>query len=390
MRVLDARARRAPHASLLIVATLLLAIAGAGASASAAASATDAAIVPAGASAFTVAAAGTGGVKAMWGPGVRDGASQFPIYRELGVKIYEDVLRWNIIAARRPRHARNPSDPAYAWPREVTRSVAEAKRYGIRVALEIIGAPGWANGGLPPVWVPRRKSYYTDFARAAARRYPSVHLWMVWGEPSRSRNFRPLTPARAYEKLDAHQRIAPRVYARLLDATYAALKAQSRANLVIGGMTDASASITPVQWIENMRLPNGAPPRMDMYGHNPFSIRAPELSNPPAINEQLDFSDVVRLHELVDRNLGTPGNPEPKLFLSEWTIPTGPDREFNYHVEQRTQALWISDGLRITRELPFIYALGWIHLYDELPYWAGGLIESDGRKKLGFAAWKAG
>ncbi len=329
-----------------------------------------------------------GGVKAMWGPALRDGVSEFPTYRELGVKVYEDVLRWNLIAQHRPRNPRNPRDRAYVWPAEVTRSVAEAKHYGMRVAFEIIGSPEWANGHLPPKWVPLRLRYFSDFAVAAAKRYPSVHLWMIWGEPSRSKNFRPLTPAHPYQKLTARQKIAPRLYARLLDNAYGALKAQSPSNLVIGGMTDSSASITPVQWIENMRLPDGKPPRMDMYGHNPFSIRAPALSNPESINEQLDFSDVVRLHELVAKNLGTPENPEPKLFLSEWTIPTAPDREFNYHVEQRVQALWISDGLHITEQLPFIYALGWIHLYDELPYYAGGLIQADGRKKLGYFAWR--
>jgi hypothetical protein len=276
------------------------------------------------------------------------------------------------------------------WPAEVGKSIAQAKRYGMQVALQIIGSPRWANGNLPPAWVPLRLRYYSNFAVAAARRYPSVHIWMIWGEPSRSKNFRPLTPALPYERLTAHQRVAPHLYARLLDKAYGALKRLNPANLVVGGMTDSSASITPVQWIENMRLPSGRPPRLDMYGHNPFSIRAPELINPPAINQQLDFSDVVRLHELVDSNLGTPENPEPKLFLSEWTIPTAADREFNYHVEQRLQALWITDGLRIARQQPIVFALGWIHLYDQLPYWAGGLIEADGRKKLGYYAWKAG
>jgi hypothetical protein len=336
------------------------------------------------------AAAVAGGVKAMWGPGARNGVSLFPTFNELGVKVYEDVLHWNVVAPRRPRHPLDPRDHAYVWPAEVTRAVAEARRYHMQVALEIIGSPAWANGNLPPKWVPLRLRYFSDFAVAAAKRYPSVHLWMIWGEPSRSKNFRPLTPARPYEKLHGHQLIAPHLYARLLDNAYGALKAENPANIVIGGMSDSAASITPVQWIENLRLPDGKPPRMDMYGHNPFSIRAPELSNAPALNEQLDFSDVVRLHELVDHNLGTPQNPEPKIFLSEWTIPTAPDREFNFHVEQRLQALWISDGLHLTRELPFIYALGWIHLYDELPYFAGGLIQASGRKKLGYFAWKDG
>jgi hypothetical protein len=329
-------------------------------------------------------------VKAMWGPSVRDGVSVFPAFRDLGVKIYEDDLRWNLIARRRPRNPRNPNDPAYAWPAEVTSAVARATHYRMQVALQIIGSPRWANGGKPPKWAPHHPRAYADFAIAAARRYRSVRLWMIWGEPSRSHNFRPLTPAQPYAALNAHQRIAPHLYSRLLDTAYGALKALSPSNLVIGGMTDAAASISTPQWIENMRLPDGRPPRLDMYGHNPFSIRAPNLANPPSPGQQIDFSDLGRLSELVSRNLGRPGNPDPRLFLSEWTIPTAVDREFNFRVEPRLQALWITDGLRVARQLPRIYALGWIHLYDELPASAGGLIKADGTKKPGYFAWKNG
>jgi hypothetical protein len=326
----------------------------------------------------------------MWGPSARDGVSLFPTYEELGVKLYEDDLHWNTIAARRPRHPRNPRDRAYAWPAEVTRAVSEARRYGMQVALQIIGAPRWANGNKPPEWATFDRRRFADFAIAASRRYPSVHLWMIWGEPSRSKDFRPLTPARPLLPLNGRQLIAPHLYSRILDAAYGALKSVTPTNVVIGGMTDTAASISPQQWIENMRLPNGRPPRLDMYGHNPFTLRAPNLANPPSPEQQLDFSDVGRLAELVDRNLGRAQNPQPRLFLSEWTIPTAIDREFNFHVGLSLQALWITDGLRIVRQDPRIYALGWIHLYDSLPQAAGGLIEANGKKKPGFFAWKDG
>src|SRR5256885_8648803 len=181
----------------------------------------------------------------------------------------------------------------------------------MKVALQIIFGPRWANGNKAPRWAPHFTGDFANFAKAASRRYPSVHLWMIWGEPSRSHNFRPLTPARPFFPLTAHQKIAPHLYSRLLDAAYGALKGVSPANLVIGGMTDAAASISTPQWIENMRLPDGRPPRLDLYGHNPFTLRSPNLSNPPSPEEQLDFSDLGRLHELVDRNLARPGNPEP-------------------------------------------------------------------------------
>jgi hypothetical protein len=334
--------------------------------------------------------AGAASVKAMWGPAVHDGTSLFPTYRDLGVRIYEDKLPWAAIAPTRPRRPTDPRDPAYVWPAEVTAAVAEARRWHIRVALQIIGAPPWANGGEPLNWVPSNPRDYADFAVAAARRYPSVHLWMIWGEPTRRPDFEPLTPAPRFARLNAAQRVAPHLYARILDAAYGALKGVSRSNVVIGGMTYTTGEISPRQWIENLRLPDGRPPRLDMYGHNPFSYRNPSLSSPPSGEQNIDFSDLGRLAKLVDRFLGRPGNRRPKLFISEWTVPTKIDLEFNFYVEPLVQARWITDGLRVARELPSVYAVGWIHLYDEPPVTYGGLLETDGAKKPGWFAWKDG
>ena len=120
-------------------------------------------------------------LKGIWGPAERNGVSLFPIYRELGDTLFEEDLHWNAIAKRRPNNPRNPSSPAYVWPAEVSSAVARAKHYDMQVALQIIGSPRWANGGRPPRWAPRRPSDFADFAIAASRRYPSVHLWMIWG-----------------------------------------------------------------------------------------------------------------------------------------------------------------------------------------------------------------
>jgi hypothetical protein len=336
------------------------------------------------------ASAGDHALKAIWGPAIVAGVSRFPIYRELGTSIYEEKLDWATIAARRPGKPRDPSDSAYVWPAEVTSAVAEAARYHMQVALQIISAPRWANGGKPPNWVPLKPQDYANFAIAAARRYPSVHLWMIWGEPTRAANFEPLIPAKPFTKLNEEQRRAPHIYARILDAAYGALKSVSSANVVIGGMTFSGGEVSTQQWIENLRLPDGKPPRFDMYGHNPFTAREPNLADPPTVDQSIGFSDLARLNAMVDRNLGTPSNPDPKLFLSEWTIPTKPDEEFAYWAEPSVQARWITAGLRIASELPSVYAVGWIHLYDEPPGSYGGLIETDGVKKPGFFAWKDG
>lgn len=328
--------------------------------------------------------------KAIWGPARVDGVSQFPLYRHLGAGIYQAQLNWHAIAMRRPANARNPRDPAYAWPSDVTYAVSQAHRYGMKVSLMIIGAPRWSNGNRPFNYSPRRLQDFADFAVAAARRYRAVNLWQIWGEPSRAPNWRPLTRARPGQRLNARQAAAPRRYARMLDLSYAALRSVRRGNRVIGGMTYTSGDILTRQWIENMRLPNGKPPRMDMYGHNPFTFSPPDLRR-KSTRGFVDMSDMDDLTKFVDRNLRRSRRQRIPLYLSEFTIPTAPGNDFGpFFVTPETQARWIRSALGITRRLPRIYTLGWIHIRDIPGYTSGGLIYSSGERKPGYFAFRDG
>lgn len=321
--------------------------------------------------------------KAIWGQVYRNGVNQFPIYQQLGVSIYEAQLVWSAVATRRPRHPGSSSDPAYQWPSDIDEAVAQAKAFHMRVLLQIIGTPRWANGGRPSNWAPRNAADYAAFAAAAARRYPNVHLWMIWGEPTRRPRFEPLTRARPNTRLTPAQQRAPHIYASLLDKAYGALKGVSRRNLVIGGCSYTTGDIDTLQWIENLRLPNGRVPRMDMYGHNPFSFEDPNFSDPRSPMGAVQFSDLPELAQWIDRYLH-PGLP---IFLSEWTVPTAVDREFNFYVDPPVAAQWIRHALRLARGWRRIYALGWINVYDSPPETYGGLMTSDGVPKPSFYAF---
>jgi hypothetical protein len=324
--------------------------------------------------------------KAIWGEAYHDGVNQFPLYHKLGVSIYETDLIWSNVAPTRPRNATNPSDPAYEWPSGITQAMQLAAQFHIRVLLQIDDAPPWANGGKPAIWAPLHDSDFANFATAAARRYPSVHLWMIGGEPNRRANFEPETSAFPGTRLDRAQQLAPHNYARMLDAAYGALKRVSRRNLVIGGSTYTTGDIDTQQWIENLRLPDGRAPRMDMYAHNPFSYTAPSFSAPPSATGQVQFSDLPRLGRWIDRYLHK-GMP---IFLSEWTIPTAPDQEFRFWVDPKVAAQWITDAMRLARGWRRIYGLGWIYVYDQPPVTFGGLLSAGGVPKPGFAAFENG
>jgi hypothetical protein len=335
--------------------------------------------------------------KGFWGPTQVNGVSQFPIYKDLRVDIYQTGISWAQVAPTRPANPRDPADPAYTWPADIDYALQEAQRHGMRVLLMLTGAPPWANGGRSPIFGPDKPADFADFARAATRRYPAVRHWMIWGEPSRRGNFQPLHPQEPNKPLRPVQQYAPRRYARLLDAAYGQIKAQRRTNLVIGGNTSSTGDIRANNWVRYMRLRDGRPPRMDLYGHNPFSARTPRLTNPPSILEVVDFSDLGRFQRNVDRRLARPRGKETlRLFLSEFTVPTDAyDAEFNFHTTREVQARWITAGFRVARQLDS-YALGWIHLYDAPPdpnggvTTHGGLMTYDGQKKLGYHAFKRG
>lgn len=334
--------------------------------------------------------------KGFWGPTRIDGVSQFPLYRELGVNLYQTAVKWNDAAPVRPANPSDPRDPAYRWPADVDYALEQARTHGMRVLILLIGAPEWANGGNPWPHAPRRPSDFASFARAAARRYPAVRHWQIWGEPSKPSNFQPLLAQEVGRPLTPAQAHAPRRYARLLDAAYGALKAVRRDNLVIGGNKYTTGAIRPGNWVRHMRLPGGRRPRMDLFGHNPFSFREPDLANEPLVDGSVDFSDIRRFGRLVNRQLRRRGQRRLRLFLSEWTVPTGPDREFNFHVRPPTQARWIASGFRIARELQDVYGLGWVHLRDEppsgdgKPVVRGGLLDHTGAKKPGYDAFRRG
>src|SRR5919204_2754933 len=99
--------------------------------------------------------------KGIWGPVRVNGVPQFPIYRRLGAGVWSGRLVWSSVASTRPVHSRMPTDPAYVWPAQLDDAIAQGRRYGQRIAVEVSGSPPWANGGRPARWAPRR---VRDFA----------------------------------------------------------------------------------------------------------------------------------------------------------------------------------------------------------------------------------
>jgi hypothetical protein len=133
--------------------------------------------------------------KAFWGPLTVNGSSEFPVYHQLGVGIYQMDLAWSSVAPTRPVHPTNPNDPAYHWTPGIEYAIQQAAIYHMRILLQVSSTPAWANGGHATNYPPRNPNDLAQFMTAAAREYRSIHLWMIWGEPNRRPNWATLVPA---------------------------------------------------------------------------------------------------------------------------------------------------------------------------------------------------
>jgi polysaccharide biosynthesis protein PslG len=333
-------------------------------------------------------------LKAIWGPTelaagnaacptATQPCSPFPVYRELGVDVYQFQIHWDEVAPTRPAHPRDPADPAYQWG-AIDKVVQEAAEYGIGLAALIQRAPGWANGGRAAIWAPSSPRTFADFAFAASRRYPSIRRWMIWGEPSRRENFRPMDPKKP---------TGVRIYAGILDASYAALKQASPSNIVIGGMTLNGGTVMPPQFVEWMKLKNGQPPRMDLWGDNPFDARFPRLAD-QALGQFRGFNDIDTLYAEITEAYRAGHRKVPRLWLSEWTIVSDrPLQLFSgFFVSRREQAIRLKAAYQIAGRTSYVAGLGWFSLLDQAASEgeaAWGLLQADGKPKPAFQAYKS-
>jgi hypothetical protein len=203
---------------------------------------------------------------------------------------------------------------------------------------------------------------------------------MIWGEPNRDdfSDFRPMPP---------NSPVGPRRYALLLQAAYRALKSVSRSNVVIGGDTWSFGIVEPADFIRWMRLPNGRPPQLDYYGHNPFGRRFPRLAKPYFPGGR-DIDDIGTL----EAQLAGIYHRKVPLWLSEFTISSDhPNAAFNFSVSRRQQARWVTAAFRLVNSVSYVAGLGWFELLDQ-PQGAqsltDGLMTWDLKPKPAFYAYQ--
>jgi Cellulase (glycosyl hydrolase family 5) len=266
----------------------------------------------------------------------------------LGVHVVRFTLRWDQIAHTQPTVPADPSDAAYDWT-SADPVLAGLRANGIEVVLQLVGTPGWANGGKASNYVPTSSATFGAFATAAAHKYPWVRQWVIWNEPNQVRWLRPT---------------APTIYTiRLLNPAYAAIHAAIKGAKVAGGGTaprGSTGGVSPVAWITGM---HAAHARLDAYAHNPYPLdpkRETPLTGGCVYCTTVTMATIGRLVTLVGRDF-----PKARIWLTEYGYQSNPpDRLLG--VSLALQARYIGEGAYAAYRAPKVDML--IHfLYRDEP-----------------------
>ena len=304
------------------------------------------------------------------GPGTLE--SRVAQLDRLGVQAVRFTVRWAEVAGSRPAAPADPADPAYNWGKNDD-VLDELRAHGIAVVLQLVGTPGWANGGRSSNVAPTSGTTFADFAAATAHRYPWVKRWLIWNEPNQVRWLRPSSAA---------------IYTtRLLNPAYVAIHAAIPGAQVAGGGTaprGSTGGVSPVAWIGGM---HAAHARLDAYAHNPYPLdpkRETPLHGGCGHCSTVTMATISRLVALVARDFGS-----ARIWLTEYGYQSDPPDRF-LGVSLALHARYVGEGAYAAYHAPRVDLL--IHfLYRDEPDLArfqSGLVSLTNAQKPAFTAFE--
>jgi hypothetical protein len=263
--------------------------------------------------------------------------------------------------------------------------VAAAKRRGVKVLVVIARSPGWATGGKPAIAPPDDPARFGAFMGELARRLPAVDAWEVWNEEDGGEFW-----------LGGPQ---PAVYAALLKASYAAIKAVQPNDVVVTGGTIGNN----MDFLEQLYA-SSAQGSFDAVGvhtdtacltDGPDVIYRDELGRVG----RYTFTGYREVHAVMSRH----GDGAKPIWMTElgWntqstapqSCPVGTKKGTKpLGVTEQQQAQFLTQAYRCLAADPFVQTALWFGLQDIAgsPHAAGfGLYRGDRSAKPAAAAFGA-
>ena len=318
-------------------------------------------------------------VNPFWRSNLREAEDSYSKIAKVGFQWVRITASWHRIQSSK--------NGRYDW-QDIDDAVALAKKYNMKVLMQISGAPEWATGAdklsaaeknalnARKIWVAsfaplqQYDNDFSNFVSALVKRYASQGVidYEFWNEPG--------NPEFWHDTIQ-NPRPNPEHYTHLLKIAYtAAHNAHNDVNVMAGGMTVGNSNsstgyIGPMEFLERIYR-SGAKGYFDGVSHHPYGIYARAFRDNGWANM---IGDVV-----------APGSGEKTLYqiMSEngdgnkkiWPTEVGLDAAYP-GVDETKQANVISQILGWYQKSDIFGPLILYQAKDRKPYITSGVVDRD-------------
>ena len=318
-------------------------------------------------------------VNPFWRSNLREAEDSYSQIAKVGFQWVRITASWHRIQSSK--------NGRYDW-QDIDDAVALAKKYNLKVLMQISGAPEWATGAdklsaaeknalnARKIWVAsfaplqQYDNDFSNFVTALVKRYASQGVidYEFWNEPG--------NPEFWHDTIQ-NPRPNPEHYTHLLKIAYtAAHNAYNDVNVMAGGMTVGNSNsstgyIGPMEFLERMYR-SGAKGYFDGVSHHPYGIYARAFRDNGWANM---IGDVVApgtgektLYQIMSEN----GDGNKKIWPSE----VGLDAAYP-GVDETKQANVISQILGWYQKSDIFGPLILYQAKDRKPYITSGVVDRD-------------
>ena len=318
-------------------------------------------------------------VNPFWRSNLREAEDSYSKIARVGFQWVRITASWHRIQSSK--------NGRYDW-QDIDDAVALAKKYNLKVLMQISGAPEWATGAdklsaaeknalnARKIWVAsfaplqQYDNDFSNFVTALVKRYASQGVidYEFWNEPG--------NPEFWHDTIQ-NPRPNPEHYTHLLKIAYtAAHNAYNDVNVMAGGMTVGNSNsstgyIGPMEFLERMYR-SGAKGYFDGVSHHPYGIYARAFRDNGWANM---IGDVVApgsgektLYQIMSEN----GDGNKKIWPSE----VGLDAAYP-GVDETKQSNVISQILGWYQKSDIFGPLILYQAKDRKPYITSGVVDRD-------------
>jgi hypothetical protein len=185
-----------------------------------------------------------------------------------------------------------------AYLAHLDQTLGLVEQRGLRPILVVVGTPAWARGGIGSRFTPpdRVEDFADGVGNLAARyaRHPAI-AYEIWNEPNQDDFWDTATGA------------DPIVYARMLKASYARIKAAAPSAIVLGG----SIAFNDRDYFEQMYRDGDVSQSFDALALHPYSLGHP----PEQVADQIhSFALAI---DAMSEVMASHGDPNKPIWITE-------------------------------------------------------------------------